>query len=159
MQKREWDELLVQRDTLRLRIILEINITLRSVRLNRVVTHLFCASPLWAVYGVKDRGPPRPAWTSSSPTRSWRHAHTNTQQIEDAIRTRRVLQVVCICGSTLPLIYMLYICMRPTATDTHPSRSISSVLKVKTWGRGHTFCKLCTQKKTYRGILIALFKV
>lgn len=133
MQQRKYDELLVQRvnDALELCIITEIKIL-------GWIKYLFCESPLWAVYGVTDRGLPRLAWTSSSPTHFWRHAHKKKHARD------RSMCSVCICGSTLtlcappPHLHALHL-YAANVDDTYPSRSISSALKVNTWGRGHTF--------------------
>lgn len=113
------------------------------------ILYLSCASPLWSVCEVTDTDPHPTAWTSSSPARLWKHTkvcHTHYAPCLHVWRHALPLRV-------MPLsICILCICMSWWKwKHTHPSLSISSVLKVNTWNwsikYSCEFKALCTNNK------------
>lgn len=84
-------------------------------------TNLFCASPLWAACEATDTDLRRTAWTSSSPARPWnRPAPRQCLHLWPRRPDCCLARVRTSCG-------------RAKRSHTHPSRSISSVLKANTW--------------------------
>lgn len=122
---------------------------------------LLCVSSLACLWGGGQRS--SSAGLNILFTNTLLDTHTHTQQIENTISQQHVfglhlrLHTAPLCGA--PRLHALHV-YAPNVGGTHPSRSISSALKVNTWGRGNICCKpyaLLTKKThTLRYSLLCL---